>query len=310
MLARRIERLYGELERKGLRFRPYFWLSDDWFTPDGMTGIAIPFYLAHPRLVRVERSIMGEAEGATERWCMKLLRHEAGHAVDHAFQLTRRRKRQQLFGRSSVSYPRYYRPNPYSRQHVHHLEYWYAQSHPDEDFAETFAVWLQPRSGWRQRYQNWPKAFDKLRYVDDVMNEIAGTRPRVHTRSHIDSIRTLRKSLREHYRRKRGAYSLEHPDAYDQDLLRLFATTRGRGGREPAATFLRRVRAEVSAEAARWTGEHRYLLDHVYKDMMGRSRELRLYMQASESRTKRDFTILLVKHTIESLYRNRRWVKM
>ena len=25
-----------------------------------------------------------------------------------------------------------------------HLDPWYAQSHPDEDFAETFAVWLTP----------------------------------------------------------------------------------------------------------------------------------------------------------------------
>jgi hypothetical protein len=310
VLERRIERLYAELARKNLHFRPYFWLSDDWFTPQGMTGIAIPFYLAHPRLIRLERDLMGEAEGAAEPWCMKLLRHEAGHAVDHAYQLTRRRRRQQLFGRSTLSYPRYYRPNPYSRQHVHHLEYWYAQSHPDEDFAETFAVWLQPRSGWRTRYQAWPRALKKLIYVDELMREIAGTRPRVRTRAHIDSVRTLRKSLREHYRHKRSAYALEHPDSYDQDLRRLFSTSRGSGRREPAATFVRRVRRAVVAEAARWTGEHRYMLEHVLKDILGRLGELKLYVSGSEHRTRRDFTILLVKHTIESLYRNRRWVGM
>ena len=28
----------------------------------------------------------------------------------------------------------------------------YAASHPEEDFAETFAVWLTPRSNWRQSF--------------------------------------------------------------------------------------------------------------------------------------------------------------
>ena len=310
VLERRIAKLLDELAGRGLRFRPYFWLSDEWFTPQGMTGIAIPFYLAHPRLIRLERNLMGEAEGAAERWCMKLLRHEAGHALDHAFQLTRRRRRQQLFGRSTVNYPRHYRPNPYSRNHVQHLEYWYAQSHPDEDFAETFAVWLQPRSGWRRRYQAWPRALKKLQYVDELMHEIAGTRPRVHTRAHVDSIRSLRKTLREHYRHRRTTYSLAHPDSYDHDLTRLFSSSRGRGHREPASAFIRRVKRDVVAEAARWTGEHLYLLEHVLKDMLGRTRELKLYVASSEYQTKRDFTIILVKHTVESLYRNRRWVEM
>ncbi len=310
VLERRIRRLHEELDRRGILVRPHFWLSDDWFTPDGMTGIAVPFYLAHPRLIRLERKMIGEAEGASEEWCMRLLRHETGHVVDHAYRLSRRRRRQQLFGRSSVSYPRFYRPNPYSRSHVQHLEYWYAQAHPDEDFAETFAVWLKPRSQWRKEYQRWPRALRKLEYVDELMQEIAGWRPFVRTRAHVDSVAKLRKTLREHYRRKRAAYALEHTDAYDRDLLKLFHVAPPNSSRERAAAFIRRVRREVLHDAARWTGEHGYLLDHVLKDMIGRCRELRLVVKGPERRIKLDFTILLVKHTVESLYRHRRWVEM
>ncbi|MBD3236334.1 MAG: hypothetical protein GF330_06510 [Candidatus Eisenbacteria bacterium] len=309
-LEQRTSRVQQELERRGLRFRPYFWLSDDWFTPSGMTGCAIPFYLAHPRLIRLERKQIGEAEGARREWCMKLLRHEVGHAIDHAFRLTRRRKRQQLFGRSTIGYPRYYRPNPYSRRHVQHLEYWYAQSHPDEDFAETFAVWLAPRSRWRQRYAEWPRALRKLEYVDALMRELAGERPPVRTRARLESVRTLRKTLREHYHRKRSVYAVKPTDIYDRDLLRLFTRRRPRTGRETAAGFIRRVRPEIVRAVARWTGEHGYVLEHVLKDMLARCRELRLYVQGSERQARRDFTILLVKHTIDALYRNRRWVEM
>ena len=114
-----------------------------------MPGVAIPFYLAHPRLEQLERAQMLEVEGGTPDWCMKILRHEAGHAIDNAYKLRQRRRRQQVFGPSYMQYPKYYTPKPYSKSFVLHLDSWYAQSHPDEDFAETFAVWLNPDSDWR-----------------------------------------------------------------------------------------------------------------------------------------------------------------
>ena len=155
-LADRIGQLYGELRGLGLRFRPHFWLSDEWYCPDGVPGVAIPFYLAHPRLARLELAHMLEVEGGTPEWCMRLLRHETGHAIENAYRLRLRRSRQRLFGKSSERYRDYYVPRPYSRRFVVHLEQWYAQSHPDEDFAETFAVWLAPDSNWRERYAGWP----------------------------------------------------------------------------------------------------------------------------------------------------------
>src|SRR5215470_14212339 len=147
-----LDALQAELEERGLRVRPHAWVSNEWFSPSDTPGIAIPFYLTHPRLIRLERKMIIDVEGGTVPECMRILRHEAGHVMQHAYQLQTRRPWQQLFGPSSRRYPSYYRPNPASRRYVQHLPLWYAQSHPDEDFAETFAVWLAPRSNWRKRY--------------------------------------------------------------------------------------------------------------------------------------------------------------
>ena len=170
MMVRMRQKLYGELDCRGLRLRPHFWLSDEWFVPDGVPGIAIPFYMAHPRLMRLERKQMLEAEGGTQAWCMRILRHEAGHAIDIAYRMNRRKRYRETFGRYSDPYPEYYRPKPRSKNFVLHLEPWYAQSHPAEDFAETFAVWLQSKSKtrWQKEYKGW-KALEKIRFVDELM---------------------------------------------------------------------------------------------------------------------------------------------
>jgi hypothetical protein len=217
----RIQQLAAELEARHLVFRPHFWLSNEWFTPDGVPGIAIPFYLVHPRLAKLELNQMFEVEGGTPDWCMRILRHEAGHAIENAYHLRRRRRRQELFGKSSKAYPDYYSPKPYSKSFVQHLDMWYAQSHPDEDFAETFAVWLTPASSWRDEYAGWP-ALKKLEYVDGLMHDIAGTAPLVAEEAAVDPLSSLHMSLREHYKAKREHYGLTHPTFYDGDLRRLF----------------------------------------------------------------------------------------
>src|SRR6266849_8210141 len=199
VLADRLSQLQRELEGRGLaHFKPEFWLSDEWFSPDGVPGGAMPFYLAHPRLERLERAYMLEVEGGTPEWCMRILRHEAGHAIDNAYKLRQRRRRQQVFGPSYKAYPQFYDPKPYSKSFVLHLDSWYAQSHPDEDFAETFAVWLTPGSDWARRYQGW-KALLKLEYMDALMKSLAGKRPPVANRRCPEAISPLRKTLREHY---------------------------------------------------------------------------------------------------------------
>src|SRR5215217_879527 len=201
VLEERLAELSSNLEARGLSaFSPHFWLSAEWFSPDGVPGVAIPFYLAHPRLEKLERAQMLEVEGGTPEWCMKILRHEAGHAIDNAYKLRQRRRRQQLFGPSYMQYPAHYQPKPYSKSFVLHLDSWYAQSHPDEDFAETFAVWLNPGSDWRTRYVDWP-ALKKLEYLDGLMKEIAGKPMIVNSRRRLEPLHSLRKTLRAHYDR-------------------------------------------------------------------------------------------------------------
>jgi hypothetical protein len=308
-LEKAIERLYREFELRGVRFRPYFWFSDDWFTPDGVPGVAVPFYMAHPRLARLELNQMFEVEGGTFEWCMRILRHETGHAIDNAYRLRRRRRRSELFGKSSQRYPQYYIPRPYSKRFVLHLEAWYAQSHPDEDFAETFAVWLNPRSMWRQRYAGWP-ALKKLEYVDDLMAEIGPTRPLVTSRDRIDPVDRMRRTLGEHYGRKRHRYGLDFPNVYDRDLRRLFSDAPEWRGNPSAAHVLARIRREVRRTVARWTGEYQYTIDQVLDDIITRCRELRLRLVAPEEQTKTEFMILLTVQTMNYLHtgRHRVWL--
>lgn len=306
-LERPIERLYSELSGRDLRVRPHCWLSEEWFSPDGVPGIAIPFYLAHPRLKRLERSQILEVEGGTQADCLRLLRHEAGHAIQHAFRLHRRKRWRELFGSSTETYPDYYRPNPGSRRYVVHLPHWYAQSHPDEDFAETFAIWLTPGSAWRRRYKGWP-ALRKLRYVDQLMHEIAGQKPPIRSRARPDPVHRLKTTLGEYYRAKRERYQVLASRAYDQDLLRFFETAEKCSSRSPtAAAFLRKHRTEIRRMVARSTGKHELALDTVLGEMIHRARELKLRAVGPGGQLVVDFAILLAARSAEFVYRGRDW---
>ena len=170
---------------------------------------------------------MLEVEGGDHDSCMRILRHEAGHAIDNAFHLRRRRQRRELFGDHKLPYPEHYTPKPYSKNFVLHLDSWYAQSHPDEDFAETFALWLTPDAQWRQRYHDWP-ALRKLEYVDRA-DAVAGGPDAAGDDDARRSIRCRRSSatLRQHYRKKRRHYVVGYPSFYDRDLRRLFSDDAG-----------------------------------------------------------------------------------
>lgn len=301
LLEKRILRLYEELEQRRIRLRPHCWLSDEWFSHDGVPGVAVPFYLAHPRLARLERNQMLEVEGGSAEWCMRILRHEAGHAIDTAYRLHRRRRWRELFGRYSQPYPEYYRPKPYSKSYVLHLDSWYAQSHPAEDFAETFAVWLKPRSRWRTLYRSWP-ALKKLQYVDQLMAEIRDTRPPVVSRRRVAPLSVIRKTLGEHYAEKRARYGLDHPDFYDRDLRRLFSETGDHADASSAAAFLRRFRRELRRVVAQWTGEYQYTIDQVLGEMIQRCAELNLQLDRPEEQAKQDALVMLTTQTMNYLH--------
>ena len=296
-----IERLYSELSDRGIRLRPHCWLSDDWYSPDDIPGIAVPFYMAHPRLMRLERNQMLEVEGGTKPWCMRILRHEAGHAMDTAYRLHRRKKYRETFGNYHDPYPDYYRPKPGSKSFVLHLEPWYAQSHPSEDFAETFAVWLKPRSGWRKKYADW-KAIKKLEFVDSLMNDVAGKPVKVKSRAKIDPAHRIKKTLREHYAERHQRYGIECPKTFDHDLEKLFSQIAKSRTSKTAANFLQKNRSELSRTVAQWTGEYRYNINQVLREMIERCREINLFATGDEQQLKQHAAVMLTVHTMNYLH--------
>lgn len=300
-LAERIAQLRHELHDRELRVGLHFYLSDEWFTPDGATSVAVPFYLAHPRLAQLEESQMFEVEGGDYDWCMRILRHEAAHAIDNAYGLRRRRQRRHVFGLPSKPYPEFYTPKPYSKSFVLHLDAWYAQSHPDEDFAETFAVWLTPNSEWRQRYVGW-KALKKLEYMDALMATLRGRPPRSENPEEVDPLRSIRITLRQHYRNKRRHYGVERPNFYDRDLRRLFSAAPEYAENITAAQFISRIRRPVRRVVAGWTGIYQYTIDQVLEDMIARCRELKLRLAVPEEQARQEFTVLLTVQTMNHLH--------
>jgi len=277
----RIQRLYRELEARGISFRPHVWLAEDWFSPDGVPGFAVPFYLTHPRLARLERKMAGVAEGSNANWQMRILRHEAGHAIDSAYRLRRRARWRALFGRASSRYGAQYRARPASRRHVQHLGEWYAQAHPTEDFAETFAVWLQPRSDWRRRYAQWP-ALRKLEFVDQVAAEIGGQPAVVKDRALVEPLEDNPLTLREHYRRRRRAEHRRHRGLADRLLRRVFATAEeAQRGAMPAATLLRGMKSTLRDMLERRGGADRYAAQQLVRLAIERCEQLQLYERGS-----------------------------
>jgi hypothetical protein len=301
VLADRVAQLRRELDERGLTFPLHFYIGDEWYTPDGATSISIPFYLAHPRLARLEETQMFEVEGGEHEWCMRILRHEAGHAIDNAYWLRRRRQRREVFGSPSEPYPEFYTPKPYSKSFVLHLDAWYAQSHPDEDFAETFAVWLTPSSEWRQRYAGW-KAAKKLEYMDALMRSLRQVPPRLDNPTEIDPLPKLRKTLRQHYRTKRKHYGVDYPDFYDRDLRRLFSDAPEFTENITAAQFILRIRRSARRVVADWTGIYQYTIDQVIEDMVERSRELKLRLAVPEEQARHEFNVLLTVQAMNYLH--------
>jgi hypothetical protein len=304
-----VAQLCAELRDRGLDFPVHFYLAEEWFTPDGHASMAIPFFLAHPRLERLEQSQMLAVEGGEHEWCMRILRHEAGHVVDNAYKLRRRLQRRALFGSSSVEYPEFYTPKPYSKSFVQHLDPWYAQSHPDEDFAETFAVWLTPNSNWEQRYAGWP-ALKKLEYMDALMQSLAARAPLVASAEEVDPLRRVRRTLRQHYKRRRRHYGVDHPAFYDRDLRRLFSDAPEHHDRVTAVQFIARHRRSVRRLVADWTGIYQYTIDKVLEDMMARCRELKLRLAMPEDEARQEFTVLLTVQVMNYLHSGRHRVAL
>ncbi len=271
-----INQLYKELESKGIRFKPPCYLADEWLTPEGEPVVGIPFFLAHPALMKLEKKMMLEVEGGTRQWCMKLLRHEAGHAINYAYQLYKKRKWQKIFGPFSQEYADTYRFRPYSKSFVRHLEDYYAQYHPDEDFAETFAVWLTPNFDWRKVYQGW-RALEKLEYVDQLMSQMKDKEPLVKKGKKYWRLSSLRITLKNYYKKKRHYYAEDFPDFHDTNLKRIFVESDKAFGQYPLAKdIIKKYRKDILNQISAWTGEKKYIIDDLLQTVRERCSELNL----------------------------------
>ena len=272
-LQRLVQQLYHELEQKGLtKFRPLCYLTDEWGCPSGEPVIGIPFYLANAELAHLEKE-MNDLEDARE--IMMYLRHEAGHAFNYAYKLHRTPKWKQLFGPFRRPYHDNYRPIPFSRNYVRHLAGWYAQKHPDEDFAETFAVWLTPRSAWRMRYRGWG-AMAKLQYMNRIAKELGNVDP-VRRRGSTDiTVDEMEATVSEFYQRVSDETPLTDL-ALDTDLRDIFDASKRRKTAKPAHEFLHAQRKAVVDKVAYWTGAQRPLIKKLIEVIEKRIEELGLF---------------------------------
>ncbi len=300
-LAPRIEQFYRELERHGLAFRPRVFLGDEWFSPEGMNAIAVPFFLAHPRLKALEKSLMLDVEGGENASFMKLIRHEAGHCFDHCYKFSKRRKWREIFGSPEKDYhPETYRPQPFSRSFVKNLPHWYAQAHPDEDFAETFAVWLDPERDWKREFSKWPVALRKLQYIDELARESRSLKVHAEGGDVPSNVERLSSSLEKYYQRRRRENADDYPDFYDSDLRKIFNGAPGLSKREySAARFMLRQKKAIVATVAWTTSERKYTIDSLVKRLTDRCEALELRVGNTETQT-----VMEVASFLTSLVKN------
>lgn len=281
-LEKLVQRLYRELDRKGLKkFRPLCYLTDEWGCPSGEPVIGVPFYLADPRLSRLEKEI-NDLEDS--RQIMMYLRHEAGHAINYAYGLYKTPEWKHLFGPYRRRYRDDYRPVAFSRSYVRHMEGWYAQKHPDEDFAETFAVWLTPGSGWRKRYKGWP-ALEKLRYVDHVAKQFGNSIPlRPHGRKDL-TVEDMDTTVADFYQAILDDQPSPGDLPLDSDLLDIFKVGRRRKqGVRPAAGLLHDNHKALVDKLAYWTGVQRPLAKKLIEAIEARVDQLGLLADVKRER--------------------------
>jgi Putative zinc-binding metallo-peptidase len=269
-LEKPVQQLYTELERKGLeKFHPSVYLSDEWGCPSGEPVIGVPFYLADPRLSELERQINDLED---EREIMMYLRHEAGHAFNYAYKLHRSPEWRELFGSFRRPYREQYKPVAFSRRYVRHMAGWYAQKHPDEDFAETFAVWMTPGSRWREKYKHWP-ALQKLEYVDRMSQEVAAQDP-LKKRGRPDvTVDDMTVTVAEFYERMLEEEVAPEDVAVDADLIDIFEGARSE---DAAAEFVREHRKLILDKVTYWTGVRRPMARKLLESIEERLRTLAL----------------------------------
>jgi hypothetical protein len=297
-----VQQLYRELEQKKIaRFRPACYLTDEWGCPSGEPVIGIPFYLARPDLAQIEKE-HNDLEDSRE--IMMYLRHEAGHAFNYAYKLHRTPEWRQVFGPYRRPYRENYRPVLFSKDYVRYLPGWYAQKHPDEDFAETFAVWMTPRSGWRSKYRGWG-ALAKLNYMDRIARALGGADPMRRRGTPDITVEDMEMTVGEFYRVSTEQIPLLDLNL-DDDLATLFSTPKKKRSAEAAESFLARHRKTLVDHIARWTAMQRPLVRKLMESVEKRSREMGLMIDRKrEAEQLSEFTVFATTLVMNHLARRK-----
>jgi hypothetical protein len=302
-LEKYIQQLYAELEHKGVSLRPLCYLSDQWGCPSGVPVIGIPFYLADPKLLSIEAELGDGVE--SEQEIMMYLRHEAGHAFNYAYRLYETEEWKKLFGDYDKPYKDEYKPRPFSRKYVVHISGWYAQKHPDEDFAESFAVWLTPDSDWQKRYAGWG-AMKKLQYVDQTVARLGRAPAIVQLEDKDSAVEDMEETVLDHYRARQLAEKVDVQlhEHLDQDLFNLFEP---RGKTQVSAeTFLRAERQSLIEAVSHYSGVSRAVVRSLVDHLEGRVTVLGLTVQLEHAREYvTHLTSLLTALSMNYLYTDR-----
>lgn len=289
---KQITKLNQLLIKKKIFWKPHYWLSNEWFSPDGVGGIAIPFVLADQCLIDLEKEFLGHCEGEDPDEFFKLICHETGHAIDNAFRLRRKKYRQALFGKTSKTYPRSYKPNPESKDFVLFLDDYYAQAHPDEDWAETFAVWLTSKS-WRIDYQG-TKALIKLLYIDKLMQEVQENPFYKNDLKTVEDYNFDKRSLDTYFKQKRKDLKLER-ELFSKHIIECgFSAT---SGRRAAVQFIQRKEAKLIDGLHKVTGVDKWSLRRCLRDVT-ETCKLNGYKLKLDERQTEDFLHEYIKNNI------------
>jgi hypothetical protein len=282
-----------ELRRAGIRkVQPRFYLSTEWGVVEETIAIAIPFYLARPDLTALHAERVGHVEGTSAADILRYLRHEMGHVVNYAYRLFERADWVETFGPMDQPYREEFRLEPFSRRFVRHLPGWYAQKHPDEDWAETFAVWMTPGLVWRSDYAEWPEALAKLQYCDRTMAALADVDPVVTADHTEEDVGELTATVEQFY----GPSPAELPDRFPPGLdvaLRTIFEDLGVPEAAPpdvprrmASALIGRLERDLSADIYRWTGHFPERTRPLLRYLARRADELALvYPETREAST-------------------------
>jgi hypothetical protein len=289
-----VDAFLAEVAALGLRVSPRCYLSTEWGVPFGTVAIAIPFYLASPELTRLHEEETGFVEGAGRRDILRYLRHEHGHVVNYAYRLYEREEWVKAFGAITRPYRESYRPRPFSRSYVRHLPGWYAQKHPDEDWAETFAVWMTPGLDWRREYDGWKGALAKLELCDRLMGALREEEPAVTADDLDEDVGELPYTLADLYGSPADGDGAPLP-GLDGALHTVFdEADELDGDARPAAALLQRLRRELPPLVYRWTGHFPEHTTELLATLASRADALGLfYAGAREARVERELTVLV-----------------